>query len=159
MKYSQKKKFFLNFFFIVEIYIKFWTLFQKKKNVITDLFPKLRTPKKVFKKISKKSCFRGHFENRHGEPEEPLFKSIRRHVYHIYWWLCRQLCRKKPLLLIWKVLKLLVNALIKVQFQRTLWEATWYTARSTVKIWKKPILTVIDHFEGWCVAQNLSYWY
>ena len=41
--------------------------FQKKITLIVDIFPKLRTPRNVAKKISKKSPFRGPFENQHGK--------------------------------------------------------------------------------------------
>ena len=63
--------------------------------------------------MSKKILFerRGHFDNRHAGPEEPLLKSGRRHVYHICWCLWRQLGRKKSLLLICKLLKLFLKAL------------------------------------------------
>ena len=66
---------------------------------------------------------------------------------------------KKSLLFIWKVLKLFVNALIKVRLHRTLWQAPWWTATSTVQVWRTPPLTVIDRREGNCVRKNLSYWY
>ena len=102
---------------------------------------------------------RGHFDNGQSEPEERLLKSERRHVYHICWCLFRQLGRKKSLLLICKVLKLFFNALIKVQFQRTPWQAAWLSVTSTVQIWSTQPLTVIDHCEGNCNWGNLSYSY
>ena len=76
-----------------------------------------------------------------------------------YWSLWRQVRWKKCLLLMCKALKLFVKALIKIQFQRTLWEAAWLTATSTVQMWRTPPLTVIDQCEGNCVGENLSYLY
>ena len=76
-----------------------------------------------------------------------------------YWSLWRQLRWSKSLLLICKVLKLFLTALIKNQFDRTLWEAAWLTVTSTVQIWRTPPLTVTDHCEGNCVGENLSYSY
>ena len=102
---------------------------------------------------------RGHFHNRHGQAEEALLKSERKHVEDIYWWLWRQLGRKKCPLLICKVLKLFVKALWRVCLHRTLWEAAWWTATSTVQIWRTPPLIVFDHCEGNSVGENLSYWY
>ena len=39
---------------------------------IADLFPKLRTPKKVVRYLSKKSRFKGPFERQHGKHVETL---------------------------------------------------------------------------------------
>ena len=140
----RNKKFFLNFFFF-----SFWksTLnfehFPKKEQTHSWFISEIKNAqKRCLNKCLKKSCLRGHFENRHGELEEPLLESWRRHVYHIYGCLWKQLRRKKSLLLIWKVLKLFVNPLRKVPLHR-----------------RTQPLTVIDHCESNCVGQNLCYWY
>ena len=133
--------------------------FQKKNNLIADLFPKLQTAKRCLNKCLKKFCFRGHFDNRHSQPEEPLLKSGREQIYRIYWCLWRRLCRKKSLLLICKILKLFVNTLRVVGLYRTLWQAAWLTATSSAQISRTPPLIVIDHCEENCVGENLSYWY
>ena len=39
---------------------------------IADLFPKLRTPKKVVRYLSKKSRLKGPFERQHGKRVETL---------------------------------------------------------------------------------------
>ena len=65
----------------------------------------------------------------------------------------------KSLLLISKVLTLFVNALSKFHLHRTLWQAAWWTATSTVQIWRTPPLTVIDRCESNCVGESPSYWY
>ena len=67
--------------------------------------------KRCSNKCPKKSCLRGHFDNRHVQPEEALLKCAWRHVYHIYWCLWRQFGRKKSLWLICKLLKVFLNAL------------------------------------------------
>ena len=58
-----------------------------------------------------KSRVRGSFDKWHGEQSEALLKSKRRHLYHIYWSLGRQLSWKKSLLMICKILGLFVNLL------------------------------------------------
>ena len=57
----------------------------------------------MIKKICKKSRFRGHFGEQHGEREQAVLKSCRLAG--------KKLAGKKSLLLICKVLKLFVNAL------------------------------------------------
>ena len=41
--------------------------FAKKMTLIADVFPKLRTPKKVIKQMSEISRFRGHIHKQHGK--------------------------------------------------------------------------------------------
>ena len=50
---------------------------------IADLFPKLRTPKNVLRYLSKKSRFKGAFDNQHGKRVETLLRSEPQHRYHI----------------------------------------------------------------------------
>ena len=40
--------------------------------ILADVFPKLRTPKKVVKQMSKKSRFRRPFHKQHGNGEQAL---------------------------------------------------------------------------------------
>ena len=81
MQLSKKQETFSqNFCCIFGIYIKFWTFSRKKKTLIADLFPKLRTPKNVLKQISKKSHLKGHFSERYVEREEALLKSGRHNL-------------------------------------------------------------------------------
>ena len=47
---------------------------------IADLFPKLRTPKNVFRYLSEKSRFKGP-----GKRVQTLSRSEPQHRYHIYW--------------------------------------------------------------------------
>ena len=50
---------------------------------ISDSFPKLRTPKKVVRYLSKKSRFKGPFDRQHGKRVETLLRSEPQHRYHI----------------------------------------------------------------------------
>ena len=49
MRLSQKQEIFSQIFFAFLKSTLNFELFQKKNNLIADFFPKLRTPKKVFK--------------------------------------------------------------------------------------------------------------
>ena len=49
MPLSQKQEIFSEFFFHFGNLHLIFNIFQKKKNLIVDLFPKLRTAKKLFK--------------------------------------------------------------------------------------------------------------
>ena len=59
----------------------------------------------------KKSRFRGHFGERHGEREQALLRSGGNHFYHSYSTQWTQVGWKKSLLLICKVLQVFVNGL------------------------------------------------
>ena len=50
---------------------------------IADLYPKLRTPKNVLRHMSKKTCFKGHFDRQHGKRVQALLRSEPEHRYHI----------------------------------------------------------------------------
>ena len=52
--------------------------------LITDVFPKLRTPKNVVRYMSKKSPFKRPFDRQYGERDETLLKPERRHRYYIF---------------------------------------------------------------------------
>ena len=59
--------------------------FQKKKmTLIADLFPKLRTPEKVVRYMSKKSSFKGPSARQHVKRVQTLLRSGQQHCYHIY---------------------------------------------------------------------------
>ena len=59
--------------------------------------------------MSKKRHLTVPFNKQHGEQAQILFKYERRHFYHIYRSLRRQLSLKKSLLVIWKILRLFVK--------------------------------------------------
>ena len=78
--------------------------------LIADVFPKLRAPKSMFRYLSKKTYFGELLEKQHGKRAQTILKSEGQCFYHIYWSLSRQLSCKKSLLLIWKILRVVVNA-------------------------------------------------
>ena len=51
--------------------------------LIADLFPKLQTPKKVVRYMSKKSRFKVPFDRKHGKRFPTLLRSEPQHRYHI----------------------------------------------------------------------------
>ena len=52
--------------------------------LIADFFPKLRTPEKVDRYMSKKSRFKGPFDRKDGKGIQTLLRSGEQHCYHIY---------------------------------------------------------------------------
>ena len=51
---------------------------------IADLFPKLRTPKNVFRYMSKKSRFKVPFDRQHVKLVQTLLRSEPQDRYHIW---------------------------------------------------------------------------
>ena len=51
--------------------------------LLVDLFPKLRTPEKGVRYMSKKSSFKGPFHRQHGKRVQTLLRSERQPCYHI----------------------------------------------------------------------------
>ena len=99
------------------LFLDFWNLDQilnilkKKMILMVDVFPKLRTEKDLVKQMSKNSLFRRNFDKQHGKRSQTLLKSARKHLYHIYWSLCRTFSFKKSLLRICKILGVFANTL------------------------------------------------
>ena len=79
--------------------------------LIAELFPKLRTRKNLVRSMSKKFRFKGSFRKQHGKRAQTKLKFEWKHLYHIYWWLWRQLTFKKSLLVICKISRLFPNTL------------------------------------------------
>ena len=52
--------------------------------LLIDLFPKLRTPEKGVRYMSKKSSFKGPFHRQHGKRVQTLLQPEQRHRHHIY---------------------------------------------------------------------------
>ena len=85
MQLSQKKKTFSQFFSkFLKSTFNFEHFQTKKKTLIAEVFPKLRTPKNIVRSISKKFRFKGSFGKQHGKPAETLLKFEGQHIYHIY---------------------------------------------------------------------------
>ena len=79
--------------------------------VIAQVFSILLTPENMVASMSKKSCFKGSFGKQHGKRAQTLLKFEWKHLYHMYWWLWRQLTFKKSLLVICKISRLFPNTL------------------------------------------------
>ena len=79
--------------------------------LIADVFPKLRTPKKMVTSLSKKSRFKGSFGKQHGKRPQTLFKFAWQHLYHIYSSLWRIYICKKSILVTCKISRLFRNTL------------------------------------------------
>ena len=75
------------------------------------MFPKLRTPKNVVRKMLKNCPFRRPFDKQHGKRAQTLLKSEQQHLYHIFGSLWRKLSWKKSLLVICMFWQLFVNTL------------------------------------------------
>ena len=76
-----------------------------------SLFLRLPPAKNVVRYMSKKSRFRLPFQKEHGKRVSTLFKFEWQNLYHIYLSTRRQFSCKKPLLGIWKSLRLFVNTM------------------------------------------------
>ena len=79
--------------------------------LIAEVFPKLRTPKNMVTSMYKKSRFKGSFGKQHGKRLQTLLKFAWQNLYHIHWFLWRQLTFKKPVLVICKILRLFPKTL------------------------------------------------
>ena len=77
--------------------------------LIPDLFPKLRTPRKMVTSMSKKSRFKGSFAKQHGTRTQTFFKFACYHLYHIHWSLWMELPCKNSLLVTCKISRLFPN--------------------------------------------------
>ena len=71
----------------------------------------MRTRKNLVRSMSEKSRFKGSFGKQHGKRAQTLLKFEWKHLYHMYWWLWRQLTCKKSLLVICKISRLFPNTL------------------------------------------------
>ena len=107
--YLENKKSFPDFFLNASNLVSVLNIFKRKITLVADIFPKLRTPKNVVRSMSKKSRFTEPFQKQDGKGTQTLLKSERQHLYHIYWYLIRQLSCKKSLLMICKILTQFLN--------------------------------------------------
>ena len=60
--------------------------------------------------MSKKSCFGRLFDKQHVKRAHTLVKSEREHLYQIYWSLWREMCWKKSVVVLLKIVRLFVKA-------------------------------------------------
>ena len=86
-------------------------MFKKNMTLITDVFRKLRNPKKIVRSMPKKSHFRVSVEKQHGKCPQTFFTFEGQLLYHIYWSLRSQLSYEKSLLVNWKISNVFPNTL------------------------------------------------
>ena len=106
MQLDQKPKTFSEFCFAFLKSTSNFEHFRKKGTLIANVSSKLRTPKNVTRRMSKKSRFGGSLEKQH---RKRYLKFERQHLYHIYWSMWRKLTYKKSLLVICNILRLFSN--------------------------------------------------
>ena len=80
---SQKQKAFSEFFVAFSKSTLNLENFKQKLTLITDVYPKLHTPKNVVRYMSKKSLFKAPFHRQHGKRVQTLLRCERQHRYHI----------------------------------------------------------------------------
>ena len=78
------KKFFLVFFLTFLKSILNFKDLPKNDALIADVFREIAVPKNMFRKMSKKLCFRGPLERKHGKWVETLLQSEWQHLYNLY---------------------------------------------------------------------------
>ena len=81
-------------------------------SLITEVVPKLRTPKNMVTSKSKKSRFRESFGKKHGKRAKTLLKFAWQQLYHIYWSMWMQLSCRKSVLVTRNISRLFPNTLI-----------------------------------------------
>ena len=86
-------------------------LFQKKKIVIANIFPKLQTVKDFVRPISKKRSFRISFHSQHVKGSQTLVKSAWEPFYHIFSSLWEEIIWKISPSLKFEILGVFVNTL------------------------------------------------
>ena len=86
-------------------------IFRQKDDPHIWCIPEMTDSIKQVRSMSNNSCLKGPFEEQHGKLAQTLLKSKRKHLYHIYWPLWRQLTYKTSLLVIFKIWGLFVNTL------------------------------------------------
>ena len=81
-------------------------------SLITEVVPKLRTPKNMVTSKSKKSHFRESFGKQHGKRAKTLLKFAWQQLYHIYWSMWMQLSCRKSVLVTRNISRLFPTTLI-----------------------------------------------
>ena len=114
--YPRNKKLFLEILLCLLNLHQIWSIFFKKNNLITYVFPKLRTAKNVLREMFKKPRFRTSFDGQHANASQTLLKSARKHYYHIFLSLWVKWSWKMSLLVILEILGLFVSTLTGVLF-------------------------------------------
>ena len=79
--------------------------------LIADIFSEIPAPKNMVRQMSKKPCFRWLLDTLHGKLVDTMLQSEWERVYKIYQSLWRKFHWKKPVLGIYKIIRLFVNTL------------------------------------------------
>ena len=86
MQLSQKQKSFSHFFAVfLKSGLNLEHFEEKKKMTVIDFcISHIMDSQNMFRKMSKKSCFRGPIDKQHGKQAQTLLKSAPQDLYHIY---------------------------------------------------------------------------
>ena len=93
--YLKKKNLFLGLLFDLWNLQQLLNIFKKKKIVIANVFPKLRTVKDLVWPLSKKGRFRTSFDSQDVKGSQTLLKSAWENFYHIFSSLWGEIIEKK----------------------------------------------------------------
>ena len=105
----KNRRFFLDFFSISEMCMKFRTFWTKRMSVLVWLFPKLLFLKEVATETSRRSCFRTPFGNQRINGFQTQLKVARHHYYPFFTWISGKLNSKETALLWSKIFWLFAN--------------------------------------------------
>ena len=108
--YLKNENLFLNVLFLFYDLNEILTIFKQKMIVIANVFPKLETVTDVVRPISKKRRFRTSFDIQHVKTSQTLVKSARKHFYHIFSSLWREINWEINLLLFLPFLESIANS-------------------------------------------------
>ena len=109
--YLRNKKLFPNFFMRSSNLDQILKILKTMMIIIGYVFSKKQTTNDVIRQMSKRSCFGIPHNEEPEKRSQTLLKSSRQHLCHTYWSLWRKLSWRKPPLVIFKILGLLVNTL------------------------------------------------
>ena len=85
MQLSQKQKSFSHFFAVfLKSGLNLEHFEEKKNDRHRFLYFHIMDSQNMFRKMSKKSCFRGPIDKQHGKRAQTLLKSAPQDLYHIY---------------------------------------------------------------------------
>ena len=90
------KNMFVVFYTKYGISIKFWKIFQKKKLLIANVFPKLATVEGLVTPLAIERRLKTSFDSQHVKRFQTLVKSSWEHVSHIFSSMRRQMVSKIP---------------------------------------------------------------
>ena len=99
------------FFFIPEIYIKFWILWKKRWASEIICFWNYRLQKAGLLKCLKNVASEHLLSSQHVKPSKTLLKSARQYFCHIFWPVWNKISSKSYVLVLSRILRLFFNIL------------------------------------------------